>query len=38
MANTPTKIDWDRVATKKHTKEAEAIGLILIGTRAYYLS
>ena len=31
MANTPTKIDWDCAATKKHIKEAEAVGLILIG-------
>ena len=31
MANTPTKIDWDSPVTKKHIKEAKAVGLTLIG-------
>ncbi len=31
MANTATKIDWDCAATKKHIKEAKAVGLTLIG-------
>ena len=31
MANTATKIDWDCAATMKHIKEAESVGLILIG-------
>ena len=31
MVNTATKIDWDSPVTKKHIKEAEAVGLNLIG-------
>ena len=31
MKNTPTKIDWDSPVTKKHIKEAKAVGLTLIG-------
>jgi len=34
--NTATKIDWDCAATKKHIKEAEAVGLILIDVGKNY--
>jgi|OM-RGC.v1.039262781 hypothetical protein len=31
MANTATKIDWDRASTKRHIKEAKKRKLKLIG-------